>query len=76
MNLSDICLFVNYVLKNDAGWWYGVVGHSESCDGNESYCLCHNSGKFLGYLLILKISTTIYLFFHVHMPRREYDNQM
>lgn len=25
------------------GWWYGVVGHLESCDGNEDYCLCHNS---------------------------------
>ncbi|KAF7833596.1 F-box protein [Senna tora] len=26
-----------------AGWWYGVVGHLESCDGNQSYCQCHNS---------------------------------
>ncbi|XP_065878538.1 F-box protein At2g26850 [Euphorbia lathyris] len=25
------------------GWWYGVVGHLESCDGNENYCLCHKS---------------------------------
>ncbi|XP_054789547.1 F-box protein At2g26850-like [Prosopis cineraria] len=25
------------------GWWYGVVGHLESCDGNETYCRCHNS---------------------------------
>ncbi|KAK7304893.1 hypothetical protein VNO77_42786 [Canavalia gladiata] len=25
------------------GWWYGVVGHLESCDGNESYCRCHSS---------------------------------
>lgn len=25
------------------GWWYGVVGHLESCDGNESYCRCHES---------------------------------
>ncbi|KAI9074734.1 hypothetical protein K1719_014288 [Acacia pycnantha] len=25
------------------GWWYGVVGHLELCDGNESYCRCHNS---------------------------------
>ncbi|XVF47271.1 hypothetical protein PTKIN_Ptkin03bG0096200 [Pterospermum kingtungense] len=24
------------------GWWYGVVGHLESCGGNESYCRCHN----------------------------------
>ncbi|GAB4843954.1 Ubiquitin-associated domain-containing protein [Ancistrocladus abbreviatus] len=25
------------------GWWYGVVGHSESCDGIENNCTCHNS---------------------------------
>ncbi|XP_019434664.1 PREDICTED: F-box protein At2g32560-like isoform X2 [Lupinus angustifolius] len=25
------------------GWWYGVVGHLESCDGNENYCLCKSS---------------------------------
>ncbi|XP_038694491.1 F-box protein At2g32560-like isoform X1 [Tripterygium wilfordii] len=25
------------------GWWYGVVGHLESCDGNETYCRCHNN---------------------------------
>uniref|UniRef100_A0A1D1Z4F8 F-box protein At2g32560 n=1 Tax=Anthurium amnicola TaxID=1678845 RepID=A0A1D1Z4F8_9ARAE len=25
------------------GWWYGVVGHQESCDGNEHHCRCHNS---------------------------------
>ncbi|XP_028788747.1 F-box protein At2g26850-like [Neltuma alba] len=25
------------------GWWYGVVGHLESCDGNAHYCRCHNS---------------------------------
>ena len=25
------------------GWWYGVVGHLESCDGTEIYCRCHNS---------------------------------
>ena len=30
-----------------AGWWYGVVGHLESCDGNETYCRCHNSGKWI-----------------------------
>ncbi|GKV40733.1 hypothetical protein SLEP1_g48339 [Rubroshorea leprosula] len=22
------------------GWWYGVVGHLESCDGNENHCHC------------------------------------
>lgn len=27
------------------GWWYGVVGHLESCDGNENFCHCHNTGK-------------------------------
>ncbi|GKU93484.1 hypothetical protein SLEP1_g7076 [Rubroshorea leprosula] len=25
------------------GWWYGVVGHLESCDGNMNYCHCHSS---------------------------------
>ncbi|XP_076943636.1 F-box protein At2g32560-like [Bidens hawaiensis] len=25
------------------GWWYGVVGHLETCDGNNSYCHCHES---------------------------------
>uniref|UniRef100_A0A5B6ZZ94 Putative F-box family protein isoform 1 n=1 Tax=Davidia involucrata TaxID=16924 RepID=A0A5B6ZZ94_DAVIN len=25
------------------GWWYGVVGHLESCDGNDNYCRCHGS---------------------------------
>ncbi|KAM7278839.1 hypothetical protein ACFE04_005973 [Oxalis oulophora] len=25
------------------GWWYGVVGHLESCDGNTQFCHCHNS---------------------------------
>ncbi|KAJ7960521.1 F-box protein family [Quillaja saponaria] len=25
------------------GWWYGVVGHLESCDRNHTYCRCHSS---------------------------------
>ncbi|KAL5163305.1 F-box protein [Glycine soja] len=25
------------------GWWYGVVGHLESCNGSENYCRCHSS---------------------------------
>ncbi|KAL3653314.1 hypothetical protein CASFOL_002995 [Castilleja foliolosa] len=25
------------------GWWYGVVGHLESCDGDSNYCRCHDS---------------------------------
>ncbi|KAL3530018.1 hypothetical protein ACH5RR_009340 [Cinchona calisaya] len=25
------------------GWWYGVVGHLETCDGNPNYCRCHAS---------------------------------
>nr|XP_043640158.1 F-box protein At2g26850-like [Erigeron canadensis] len=25
------------------GWWYGVIGHLESCDGNDTYCRCHES---------------------------------
>ncbi|KAL6614310.1 hypothetical protein ACP70R_036580 [Stipagrostis hirtigluma subsp. patula] len=23
------------------GWWYGVVGHQESCNANEHLCRCH-----------------------------------
>ncbi|XP_062224234.1 F-box protein At2g26850-like isoform X2 [Phragmites australis] len=23
------------------GWWYGVVGHHEACNGNEHLCRCH-----------------------------------
>lgn len=29
------------------GWWYGVVGHLESCDGDENYCRCHSSDTVL-----------------------------
>ncbi|XP_057801042.1 F-box protein At2g32560-like isoform X2 [Salvia miltiorrhiza] len=29
------------------GWWYGVVGHLETCDGNANYCRCHNSAMVL-----------------------------
>ncbi|CAK9138808.1 unnamed protein product [Ilex paraguariensis] len=25
------------------GWWYGVIGHLGSCDGNHSHCRCHES---------------------------------
>ncbi|XP_065857649.1 F-box protein At2g32560-like [Euphorbia lathyris] len=25
------------------GWWYAVVGHIESCDGNQHHCGCHYS---------------------------------
>ncbi|GKV26287.1 hypothetical protein SLEP1_g35619 [Rubroshorea leprosula] len=37
------------------GWWYGVVGHQESCDGNENYCHCHGSD-------------TVVLEFHQYTP--------
>ncbi|KAM5562357.1 F-box protein [Rosa sericea] len=23
------------------GWWYGVIGHFDLCDGNENHCHCH-----------------------------------
>lgn len=29
--------------KYPYGWWYGVVGHLETCDGNSNYCRCHES---------------------------------
>ncbi|PKA62637.1 F-box protein [Apostasia shenzhenica] len=25
------------------GWWYGMVGHSVLCDGNEHFCRCQNA---------------------------------
>lgn len=25
------------------GWWYGIVGHLEHCDGNEHFCRCHQN---------------------------------
>ncbi|XP_057461863.1 F-box protein At2g32560-like isoform X2 [Actinidia eriantha] len=25
------------------GWWYGVVGHMQSCSGNKTHCQCHKS---------------------------------
>ncbi|KAH7677310.1 F-box domain-containing protein [Dioscorea alata] len=25
------------------GWWYGVVGHLESCNQTDNHCQCHNS---------------------------------
>lgn len=37
------------------GWWYGIVGHLESCDGNELYCRCH-------------ISDTVVLEFNQYTP--------
>lgn len=37
------------------GWWYGVVGHLESCDGSEYRCHCHTSD-------------TIVLEFNQYMP--------
>lgn len=29
------------------GWWYGVVGHSESCSGSKLNCHCHASETVL-----------------------------
>ncbi|GJU38809.1 F-box protein-like protein isoform X2 [Tanacetum coccineum] len=44
------------------GWWYGVVGHLESCDGNKLYCQCHHSEghiiESLGHLLVLTLGKT------------------
>lgn len=29
------------------GWWYGVVGHLESCDGDEYHCRCFSSDTII-----------------------------
>lgn len=41
-----------------AGWWYGVVGHLEPCDGNENHCRCHDSGEklILDSVVVMKFS--------------------
>lgn len=28
-----------------AGWWFGVVGHLESCSGSKLHCKCYTSGE-------------------------------
>jgi hypothetical protein len=33
------------------GWWYGVVGHQETCNANEHLCRCHEDGKDPVYFL-------------------------
>lgn len=38
-----------------AGWWYGVVGHLESCNGNENHCRCHISGELINVNFLLDI---------------------
>ncbi|KAK4786430.1 hypothetical protein SAY86_003119 [Trapa natans] len=29
------------------GWWYGIVGHLDSCDGSEIHCHCIDSEKVI-----------------------------
>ncbi|KAM0936569.1 putative F-box domain-containing protein [Dioscorea sansibarensis] len=29
------------------GWWYGVVGHLASCNGNKYFCHCHDSESII-----------------------------
>ncbi|KAK7393024.1 hypothetical protein VNO78_21475 [Psophocarpus tetragonolobus] len=28
-------------------WWYAIIGHSDSCNKNESYCYCHSSDTLI-----------------------------
>ncbi|XP_027364376.1 F-box protein At2g26850-like [Abrus precatorius] len=28
-------------------WWYAVIGHLDSCNGNENYCQCHCSDTLI-----------------------------
>lgn len=41
MESANLC----FVFFGFAGWWYGVVGHLESCDGEERHCRCFSSGE-------------------------------
>lgn len=46
--ILDIIMVLNFELIIQtflAGWWYGVVGHLASCNGNEHFCHCHDNGK-------------------------------
>ncbi|KAH7652209.1 F-box domain-containing protein [Dioscorea alata] len=29
------------------GWWYGVVGHLASCNGNKHFCHCHDNESII-----------------------------
>lgn len=42
---SGLCKPTIKCLLCFAGWWYGVIGHLENCDGNEHFCRCQLSGK-------------------------------
>lgn len=47
-NLNSYANWVWYCSgHNWTGWWYGVVGHLEPCDRNQSYCHCHENGEIL-----------------------------
>jgi hypothetical protein len=47
-----------------AGWWYGVVGHLEPCDGNENHCHCHDSGEklILDSVVVMKFSFSEFVY--------------
>lgn len=42
-----INIWPNFASLSLVGWWYGVVGHLESCDEREHHCCCHKDGKNL-----------------------------
>ncbi|KAL8137038.1 hypothetical protein V2J09_003039 [Rumex salicifolius] len=29
----------------ETGWWYGVIGHLETCNGSQNRCKCRNNGE-------------------------------
>ncbi|CBI32779.3 unnamed protein product, partial [Vitis vinifera] len=29
------------------GWWYGIISHLETCNGNENHCCCHNNDMLI-----------------------------
>ncbi|KAF9593755.1 hypothetical protein IFM89_024923 [Coptis chinensis] len=42
--------FVHWMFALFPGWWYGVVGHLETCDVIRSLCHCHKSDPSLNML--------------------------
>uniref|UniRef100_A0A2N9J3P3 F-box domain-containing protein n=1 Tax=Fagus sylvatica TaxID=28930 RepID=A0A2N9J3P3_FAGSY len=51
------------------GWWYGIIGHLESCDRNENHCHCHFSGEKI-------ILDTVILEFNQYSPGSRWRRMM
>lgn len=57
--ICQIMKSVSYCFFPFAGWWYGVIGHLDSCDGDEQQCLCNLSGEMIPKLHSSFISSQV-----------------